>query len=138
MGFQDFGHPLLEIGRKEAICFGRDDLMTGAAPGERRGDEEGESEEDAANAGQAFHGETRMLLRAFRQLKRDASQLAGKHCIEVEDETGLARMWEATGGRFDLGMIEIPSDTRKMCPKCQRAMVLRAAATQFVRGQREA
>ena len=36
-------------------------------------------------------------------------------------------MLEATAARFDPAVLEILRDTRKLCPKCEREMVLRTA-----------
>ena len=58
----------------------------------------------------------------------DAKQLADKHGIEVVNEAGLARMLEATDARFDPAALEILRDNWKMCPKCEREMVLRTAS----------
>ena len=58
----------------------------------------------------------------------DAQQLADKHGIHVVNETDLARMLEVTDARFDPAALEILLDTRKMCPKCERKMVLRTAS----------
>ena len=41
----------------------------------------------------------------------------------------LARMLEATDARFDPAALEILRDTRKLCPKCERKMVLRTAGS---------
>jgi restriction system protein len=57
----------------------------------------------------------------------DATQLADQHGIEVVNEAGLATMLEATDARFDPAVLEILHDTRKMCPKREREMVLRTA-----------
>jgi len=57
----------------------------------------------------------------------DAKRLADKHGIEIVNETGLAAMLEATDARFDPAVLEILRDTRKLCPKCERKMVLRTA-----------
>lgn len=57
----------------------------------------------------------------------EAKHLADKHGITVVNETALARMVEATDARFDPAVLEILHDTRKMCPKCERQMVLRTA-----------
>src|ERR1035437_2022590 len=59
----------------------------------------------------------------------DAKRLADKHGIEVVNETGLAGMLEATDARFDPAALEILRDTRKLCPKCERKMVLRTAGS---------
>jgi HJR/Mrr/RecB family endonuclease len=66
----------------------------------------------------------------------DAKQLADKHGIEVVDETGLARMLEATHARFDPDAMEILHDTRKLCPKCKREMLLRTASKGRGAGQK--
>ena len=58
----------------------------------------------------------------------EARQLAEKHGIDIVNEVGLARMLEDTGARFDPETLEILRDTRKFCPKCENAMVLRTAA----------
>lgn len=57
----------------------------------------------------------------------EAKHLAEKHSIEIINETGLARMLEATDARFDPAALEILRDCRKLCPKCEREMVLRTA-----------
>jgi HJR/Mrr/RecB family endonuclease len=57
----------------------------------------------------------------------DAKRLADKHGIEVVNETGLAGMLEATDARFDPAVLEILNDTRKLCPKCERELVLKTA-----------
>ena len=58
----------------------------------------------------------------------DAKRLADKHCIEVVNEVGLAKMLQATDARFDTAALEILRDTRKLCPKCEREMILRTAS----------
>lgn len=58
----------------------------------------------------------------------EARQLADKHGIEVVNETGLTRMLEATDARSDPAALEILQDSRKLCPKCERHMVLRRAS----------
>ena len=57
----------------------------------------------------------------------DAKRLADKDGIEVVNEAGLARMLEVTDARFDPAALEILRDDWKMCPKCEREMVLRTA-----------
>jgi restriction system protein len=57
----------------------------------------------------------------------DARQLADKHGIVMVNETELAAMLEATDARFDPAVLEILHDSRKLCPKCEREMVLRTA-----------
>ncbi|HXC36085.1 MAG TPA: restriction endonuclease [Candidatus Acidoferrales bacterium] len=56
----------------------------------------------------------------------EAKQLAEKHGIEIINETGLRRMVEALDLR-NPKVQEIFSDTRKICPKCERPLVLRTA-----------
>ena len=58
----------------------------------------------------------------------DAKRLADKHGIEVVNEAGLARIFEATDAKFDPAALEILRDDWKMCPKCEREMVLRTAS----------
>lgn len=57
----------------------------------------------------------------------EAKQLAEKHGIEIINETGLAKIIEATDARSDLETLAILRDTRKFCPKCESEMVLRTA-----------
>jgi hypothetical protein len=57
----------------------------------------------------------------------EAKKLAEKHGIEIVNETGLTLMLEATHASVDPVVIEILRDTRKLCPKCERALVLRTA-----------
>jgi hypothetical protein len=57
----------------------------------------------------------------------DAKQLAGKHRIEIINETGLAQMLDSTDARFDPETLAILKDTRKFCPKCECEMVIRTA-----------
>jgi restriction system protein len=66
----------------------------------------------------------------------DAKRLADKHGIEFVNETGLARMLEATDARFDPAALEILRDTKKLCPKCERQMVLRTAGKGRGAGQK--
>jgi len=57
----------------------------------------------------------------------EAKQLAGKHGIEIINESGLARMLESTDARFDPVVLAILHDKRKFCPKCESELVLRTA-----------
>ena len=61
------------------------------------------------------------------QVKFRAKQLADRHAIAIVNETDLAGMLEATDSRFDPAVLEILNDTRKLCPKCERELVLRTA-----------
>jgi len=56
-----------------------------------------------------------------------AKQLAEKHGIEIVNETGLARMLEYTEARSDPAALAILRDERKLCPRCEREMLLRTA-----------
>ena len=56
-----------------------------------------------------------------------AKQLADRHGIAIVNKTDLAGMLEATDSRFDPAVLEILNDTRKLCPKCERELVLRTA-----------
>jgi restriction system protein len=58
----------------------------------------------------------------------DAKLLAQEHGIEILNETDLAGLLEKTDARFDPEALAILSDTRKLCPKCEREMVLRTAS----------
>jgi len=66
----------------------------------------------------------------------EAKQLAEKHGIAIVNETGLAKMLEVTGARFDPEMLAILKDTRKFCPKCEAEMVLRTAMRGVGAGQK--
>jgi HJR/Mrr/RecB family endonuclease len=57
----------------------------------------------------------------------EGKKLAEKHGIQIVAETGLAKMIDDAGIRFDPELQRILHDTRKMCPKCEREMVLRTA-----------
>jgi len=57
----------------------------------------------------------------------EAKQLADKHGITILNEADLAVMLEATHARFDPAVLEILNDSRKLCPKCERELVLRTA-----------
>jgi HJR/Mrr/RecB family endonuclease len=63
---------------------------------------------------------------ALNKYSDDAKQLAEKHRIEIINETGLRRMMDGLDMR-DPKILEIFNDTRKICPKCEREMVLRTA-----------
>ena len=73
-------------------------------------------------------GSKRALFITLGGYTGDARHLADKHGIEVVNEAGLAKMHEATDARFDPTALEILADTRKLCPKCEREMVLRTAS----------
>ena len=57
----------------------------------------------------------------------DAKQLADKHGIIIVNETELAKLLEATDARFDPAVTSLLHDKRKLCPKCEKPMVLRTA-----------
>ena len=56
---------------------------------------------------------------------RDAKQLADRHGIGLLNETDLLHMIEATDAKLDPVVLEILRDTREICPRCEREMVLR-------------
>jgi restriction system protein len=58
----------------------------------------------------------------------DARQLAAKHGIEFVKEAALAGMLESTDASSDPAVLRILQNTRKLCPKCEREMVLRTAS----------
>lgn len=57
----------------------------------------------------------------------EAKQLADAHRIEIINEAGLSKMIEDAGVRHDPTAWAILKDTRKVCPKCEKEMVLRTA-----------
>ena len=57
----------------------------------------------------------------------EAKQLAESRGITILNETGLAAMLEQTGARLDPETLLILNDDRKLCPKCEREMVVRVA-----------
>ncbi len=57
----------------------------------------------------------------------DAHRLAEKHGIEMIDEKGFPQILEATDARFDPEALELLNGLRKVCPKCERELVLRTA-----------
>lgn len=65
----------------------------------------------------------------------DAKSLADKHCIEIVNETGLAKMLEATDAQFDPEALTILRDEQKHCPKCENKTVLRTAKKGNLAGQ---
>src|ERR1035437_6556802 len=73
----------------------------------------------------------------FIILARKAASLVRKtvlsgwlyHTARLTAGAELARMLEATDARFDPAALEILRDTRKLCPKCERKMVLRTAGS---------
>jgi restriction system protein len=66
----------------------------------------------------------------------EAKLLADKHGIEIINETGLARMLESTDASSNSDVIAILEDTRKFCPRCESAMVLRTATKGKGAGER--
>jgi hypothetical protein len=69
----------------------------------------------------------RGIFITLRGYTGDAKQLAEEHGIEIVNEVGLAQMLEETDAVFDPETLDILSDTRKFCPKCESEMVLRTA-----------
>jgi hypothetical protein len=57
----------------------------------------------------------------------DARKLADKHGIGMLTETELAQMLETVDARFDPEVLELLSDQRKFCPRCESELVLRTA-----------
>ena len=57
----------------------------------------------------------------------DAKQLADKHGIQILNESDIIQMLEDSGLAESQEVIELFSDPRKFCPKCEREMVLRTA-----------
>lgn len=63
----------------------------------------------------------------LRGYSAEAKQFADKHGIEIINERGLVEMLENANARYNPEFVEILNDTRKICPKCERKMVLRTA-----------
>jgi hypothetical protein len=57
----------------------------------------------------------------------DAKQLADKHGIQILNESDIIQMLEDSGLADSQEVIELFSDLRKFCPKCEGEMVLRTA-----------
>ncbi len=57
----------------------------------------------------------------------EAKQLADKHGIQILNESDLIRMLEESGLRHSKEISKLFSDGRKICPKCEREMVMRTA-----------
>lgn len=57
----------------------------------------------------------------------DARELAQKHGIEMVTKDGLAALLESANAGSDPAVVDLLKDTRKYCPKCENAMVLRTA-----------
>jgi len=57
----------------------------------------------------------------------DAKQLADKHGIQILNESDIIQMLEDSGLADSQEVVELFSDSRKFCPKCEREMVLRTA-----------
>jgi Restriction endonuclease/Topoisomerase DNA binding C4 zinc finger len=58
---------------------------------------------------------------------REAKQLADKHGIQVLSESDLIKMLEESGLIHSKEISALFADERKLCPKCERGMVLRTA-----------
>jgi restriction system protein len=63
-----------------------------------------------------------------------AKQLAGTHDVEILDVAGLAGMLDAIDVGDDPQVQELLRDTRKICPKCERELVVRVAGRGNKRG----
>jgi len=57
----------------------------------------------------------------------DAKQLADKHGIQILNESDVIKMLEESGLVYSKEILELFSDSRKFCPKCESEMVLRTA-----------
>lgn len=57
----------------------------------------------------------------------EAEEFAGKHRIEILDRAELLGLVRSSGAAEDPQVMEILSDRRKFCPKCESEMVLRTA-----------
>ena len=57
----------------------------------------------------------------------EAKQLADKHGIQILKESDVIQMLEGSGLKNSPEVMELFSDSRKFCPKCERQMVLRTA-----------
>ena len=57
----------------------------------------------------------------------EAKQLADKHGIQILNESDLIRMLEESGLQNSKEISRLLSDERKVCPKCEKEMVLRTA-----------
>jgi restriction endonuclease Mrr len=80
-------------------------------------------------------GISKGIFITLRGYSGDAKQLAGKHGIEIVNETGLARLLESTDAQFDPEALAIIRDKRKYCPKCESAMVVRTTKKGFGAGR---
>ena len=69
----------------------------------------------------------RGIFVTLRGYTGDAKRFAEEHEIEILNETGLAKMLEDAGAKFDPETIALLNDTRKFCPKCEREMELKTA-----------
>ena len=58
---------------------------------------------------------------------REAKQLADKHGIQVLSESDIIKMLEEPGLIHSKEISALFADERKLCPKCERGMVLRTA-----------
>lgn len=58
----------------------------------------------------------------------EAKQLAEKHGIQIVNETGMVNLFASAGVTSDPEIVAILRDPRKICPKCERDMVLRTAS----------
>jgi len=51
--------------------------------------------------------------------------LAERRGIQILNETDLWKLLEQTSARLDREILSILNDDRKVCPKCEKEMVLR-------------
>lgn len=57
----------------------------------------------------------------------EANGLAQKQGIQLLDEVDVLRLLEQVDAKYDPEILELLNDTRKLCPKCEHALVLRTA-----------
>src|ERR1039458_2175834 len=57
----------------------------------------------------------------------DAKQLADKHGIQILNESDVIKMLEESGLMYAKEISELFSDERKLCPKCEKEMILRTS-----------
>lgn len=58
----------------------------------------------------------------------DAKELAAKHNLTLLEESDVMALMEDVCWKFNPVILSILHDTRKICPKCERQMVLRTAS----------
>jgi restriction system protein len=61
----------------------------------------------------------------LRGYTREAKQLADRHGIKILNESDIIQMLEKSGLIYSQEISRLLSDERKLCPKCEKEMVLR-------------